>query len=164
MLIRRAHNHKGTTVVELALVLPFFLLLIFGIIDFGWYFFIEHTLQYATREGTRLALVGGSLQGKDGNPMTREDSIISTIKENASLAVNPSSLSIYIFPIGDDYKDPGNWQDPNSKPDAGSPGQYMRVKTQYTYKFLTPLIGALFTGGTILIEAQGTYRNELFDT
>ena len=164
MLKRRARNDKGTTVAELALVLPIFLLLIFGIIDFGWYFFVEHTLQYATREGMRLALVGRALQDEQGNPMNREDSIIKTIKDNASLAVDPSSLSIYIFPIGNDYKDPLNWKDPKNKPDAGGGGQYMRVKTQYTYKFMTPLIGAFFTGGAITVEAQGTYRNELFDT
>jgi hypothetical protein len=161
MLIRRTLNNKGTTVVEFAVVVPLFFLLIFGIIDFGWYFFVEHTLQYATREGMRLALVGRKLMDENGNSMSREASIIKTIKDNASLAVNPSSLSIHIFPIGGDYNDPENWE--NFDPDAGDPGSYMRVKTRYTYNFLTPLIGAFFTGGNTLVEAQGTYRNELFD-
>ena len=157
----RVHSGKGTTVVEYALVLPFFLLLVLGMIDLGWYFFVEHTLQYATREGMRLALVGRKLMDESGNPMSREASIIKTIKDNASLAVDPSSLSIYIFPIGNDYTDPANWE--NLDPYAGGPGSYMRVKTRYTYNFLTPLIGAFFTGGNTLVEAQGTYRNELFD-
>jgi hypothetical protein len=161
MLIRGARNNKGTTLVEFSLVVPLFILLTFGIIDFGWYFFVEHTLQYATREGMRLALVGRKLMDEHGNPMSREASIIKTIKDTASLAVDPSSLSIYIFPIGDDYTDPENWGDLD--PNAGGPGSYMRVKTRYTYNFLTPLIGAFFTGGNILVEAQGTYRNERFD-
>ena len=161
MLVQRAHNNKGTTLVELALVVPLFILLIFGIIDFGWYFFVEHTLQYATREGMRLALVGGKLTDANGNPMSREASIAKAIKDNASMAVDPSNLSIYIFPIANDYSDPKNWQ--NLPPDAGDPGSYMRVKTRYPYKFLTPLIGAFFTGGSTMVEAQGTYRNELFD-
>ena len=58
MLQRRKGNEQGATAVEFALVLPIFLLLTFAIIDFGRYFFVEHTLQYATREGMRLALVG----------------------------------------------------------------------------------------------------------
>jgi hypothetical protein len=161
MFIRRAPNNKGTTLVEFALVVPLFILLSFGIIDFGWYFFVEHTLQYATREGMRLALVGRKLTDESGNPMSREASIIKTIKDNASLAVDPSNLSIYIFPIGNDYSDPENWA--NLDPNAGGPGSYMRVKTRYSYNFLTPLIGAFFTGGNTLVEAQGTYRNELFD-
>jgi Flp pilus assembly protein TadG len=170
MFIRRTRNDRGTTIVEFALVLPIFLLLVFGIFDFGRYFFVEHTLQYATREGMRLALVGAG----GGTSEERAASIIATIKGHVSLAVDPSdpSLSIYIFQIGSDYSDPGNWQsfknnpkpgDPG--PNAGIPGSYMRVRTRYTYEFMTPLIGAFFTGGggKILVEAQGTYRNELFD-
>jgi hypothetical protein len=38
----------------------------------------------------------------------------------------------------------------------------MRVRTRYTYSFLTPLIGAFFTGGASIIQAEATYRNEMF--
>jgi hypothetical protein len=160
-MLRKTCNKKGATIVEFAMVLPLFLLFVFGIVDFGMYFFVEHTVQYATREGMRLALVGGTLQDAKGNPMSRVDSIIQTIKDHASLAVDPSRLSIYIYPIGNNYQDPQNWN--TLAPDAGDPGSYMRVKTDYTYSFLTPLIGVFFTGGKIRVEAQGTYRNELFD-
>jgi hypothetical protein len=162
MLIRRARNDRGTTIVEFALVLPIFFLLVLGIFDFGRYFFVDHTLQYATREGMRLALVGRKLNDQQGHPMTREASIIKTIKDNASLAVDPSdpSLSIYIYPVATGYGDPTGWD--TSQPNAGDPGSYMRVRTRYTYEFMTPLIGAFF-GGKILVETQGTYRNELFD-
>ncbi len=47
--------------MEFALTLPIFIILVIGIIEFGWYFFVQHTLQYATREGMRLALVGRTL-------------------------------------------------------------------------------------------------------
>jgi hypothetical protein len=164
MLLRRDRNDRGTTIVEFALVLPIFFLLVLGIFDFGRYFFVDHTLQYATREGMRLALVGRTLTDGNGNPMSREASIIQTIKDKASLAVDPSSLSIYIFQIGSDYQDPGNWKTfVGDGANAGGPGSYMRVRTRYTCEFMTPLIGAFFTGGNILVEAQGTYRNELFD-
>ena len=59
---------RGATLVEFAMVLPVFVLLLFGIIEFGRYFFVQHTLQFATREGTRLALVGGTLADANGNP------------------------------------------------------------------------------------------------
>jgi len=160
--IGRARNKRGTTVVEVAVVLPIFLLLVFGIIDFGFYFFVEHTLQYATREGMRVALVGAQLKDEDGLTLSREDSIKKKIRDSASLAVDPSTLSIHIFPIGSDYNDPLNWQDLPAN--AGNPGSYMRVKTRYTFEFLTPLIGTLFPGGMATIEAQGTYKNELYST
>jgi Flp pilus assembly protein TadG len=163
MFIRRARNDRGTTIVEFALVLPIFLLFVLGIFDFGRYFFVDHTLQYATREGMRFALVGRTLTDGNGNPMSREASIIQTIKDNASLAVDPSKLSIYIYPVAvaTGYGDPTGWE--TSTANAGDPGSPMRVKTRYTYEFMTPLIGAFFTGGKILVEAQGTYRNEMFD-
>ena len=80
------------------MVLPVFVLLLFGIIEFGRYFFVQHTLQFATREGTRLALVGGTLVDANGNPLTRVASIIKEIKDNASLAVNPSKIEIIYLP------------------------------------------------------------------
>jgi hypothetical protein len=148
--------------VEFAMVLPVFVLLLFGIIEFGRYFFVQHTLQFATREGTRLALVGGTLADANGNPLSRTASIIKKINDNASLAVNPAEISISIFPITATYSDPVGWDDPGVQPNAGEPGAYMRVRTRYTYTFLTPLIGNFFTGAARTIQAEATYRNELF--
>jgi Flp pilus assembly protein TadG len=161
MGIKRVGNKKGTTAVEFAMVLSLFVLLILGIVDFGFYFFIQHTLQFATREGTRLALTGQQLTDSKGNFISREASIVNTIKGYASVAVDPEQLNINIFRVGSDYSDPNDW---NKQVNAGSPGAYMRVRTTYTYAFLTPVIGAFFPRGNILVQAESTYRNELFST
>ena len=112
-------DRKGATVVEFALVLPIFALLLFATIEFGNYFFVQHTLQFATREGTRLALVGGTLNDP-GNPMTRQASITQTIKDHASIAVNPDALQINIFPVGAGYTDPANWETPSTPVEAAT--------------------------------------------
>jgi hypothetical protein len=143
---------RGATAVEFALVLPLFVLLMLGIIDFGRYFFVQHTVQFATREGTRLALVGGTLPN-----MSRIESIITKIEESAGLA-NLSGLEISVFPITG-YSDPMGWE---NRQDAGGPGQFMRVRTRYTYQFLTPFIGDFFSNGVNIIQASSTYRNEGF--
>jgi Flp pilus assembly protein TadG len=158
-LPRKMTERKGAAIVEFALVLPIFALLLFATIEFGHYFFVEHTLQFATREGTRLALVGATLNDPNGNPMTRQASIIQTIKDHAAMAVDPSTLQISIFPTGAGYTDPVNWQNTT---DPGTGGNYMRVRVQYTFNFLTPLIGYFFPSGQHLIIAQALYRNELF--
>jgi hypothetical protein len=150
---------RGATIVEFAMVLPVFMLLLFGIIEFGRYFFVQHTLQFATREGTRLALVGGTLVDADGNPLSRTASIIKEIKDKASLAINPAEILISIFPIPDTYSDPVGW---DAQQNAGDPGDFMRVRTRHTYRFFTPLIGNFFTGGANEIRAESTYMNEQF--
>jgi len=150
-------NRKGATAVEFALIAPIFFLLLFAIIDFGWYFFTQHTIQYATRAGTRLALVGMQLKDEEGNAMTREASIIKTIEDNAAVAVDPNELQINIFPVDPDYSDP---DDPTTN--AGSGGQIMRVRVSYTHTFFTPFIGKFFTEGKNEIRAEALYRNEGF--
>ena len=156
---KRAKCTRGATIVEFALVLVMFLMLLVGTIEFGRYFFVQHTLQFATREGTRLALVGGTLNNPQGVPLSREASIVTTIQNSARLAVNPAQLSISIFPVTTTYADPGNWQ---GLQNAGGPGDVMRVRTRYNFAFFTPLIGRFFPGGVNLIQAESTYRNELF--
>ncbi|HME46479.1 MAG TPA: TadE/TadG family type IV pilus assembly protein [Syntrophorhabdales bacterium] len=159
-LPRNVTDKRGFTIVEFALVLPVFALLLCAIMDFGHYFFVQHTLQYATREGTRLALVGATLNGPSGNSMTRQASIIQTIQNNAAVAVNPGTLQISIFPVaGPNYTNPANWQ---GMTNPGNGGDFMRVVVQYTFKFWTPFIGKFFPSGQQVITAQALYRNEMF--
>lgn len=50
-----AADRSGTAAVELALVLPFLLIIIFGSVELGNYFLNEHTLIKAVRDGSRYA-------------------------------------------------------------------------------------------------------------
>ena len=167
MTQRTLRRQKGVTIVEFALVFPLLMLLFFAVFDFGMYYFIQHSIQFATREGVRLALVGRTIPDGAGNPQSREASIIQTIKSKAAVAVNPTALQISIYPVdGTTYADPSGWQ---TTQDAGLPGNYMRVRTRYTYRFVTPLkfLMPLVIRWTppesFVISAQATYRNELFD-
>jgi Flp pilus assembly protein TadG len=76
-------NSKGSSAVEFALVVLIFFIFVFGVIDFGWYFFCQHTIELATREGARVGVVRG-----DNNSITQ------AIKDKASLAVHPNDLII----------------------------------------------------------------------
>lgn len=46
---------RAAAIVEMAVVLPLLLTILFGIIEFGWVFMIRLSLQHAAREGCRLA-------------------------------------------------------------------------------------------------------------
>ena len=54
---RRREDQRGATLVEFALVLPLFVLLLFAIIDFGWMFTQFLDVKQGAREGARLAIV-----------------------------------------------------------------------------------------------------------
>lgn len=57
---RKAEKDKkedGQAMVEFALILPIFLLILCGIIDFGWLFYNQLSLNNACREGARYAVV-----------------------------------------------------------------------------------------------------------
>ncbi len=157
------NNSRGNTMTEIGLLLFPFLLLMSSVFEFGWYYLHEHTLQHATREGMRLALVGGIVDDGQGNPLTREESIVRTIQKNSSWVMSIDHEDIAIFKVGDNYQNPDDWE--TAAPNAGNPADYMRVVVDYEHTFLTPFVGHIFSdNGKTSMRAQATYRNELYDT
>ncbi len=57
MKLRIKKRESGQAIVEFALVLPILLLLLCGIIDFGWLYYNQITLNNASREGARYAVI-----------------------------------------------------------------------------------------------------------
>ena len=53
-------RRRGSAAVELAVVLPFLLTLLFGIIEYGWVLCVRQTMVNAAREGARVASLMGS--------------------------------------------------------------------------------------------------------
>ena len=54
---RRFRGEDGQAMLELALVLPIFLLILCGILDFGWLYYNQLALNNICREGARYAVV-----------------------------------------------------------------------------------------------------------
>lgn len=52
-------KHKGQAVVEFALIIPLFLILVFGILEAGRLVFMQMTVAQAAREGARAVAVSG---------------------------------------------------------------------------------------------------------
>lgn len=53
MIIKNSRNEKGQAMVEMAIVLPILLLVLFGIIEFGWIFYNKLSVENGTREAGR---------------------------------------------------------------------------------------------------------------
>ena len=54
---RRSHGSRGAAAVELALVLPLFLVLLFGVVEFGLIMYAKGIITQASREGARYGVV-----------------------------------------------------------------------------------------------------------
>ena len=54
----KRRNQRGAAAVEFALVLPIFIALVFGIIQYGFYFWTAETANSAAREAARRVVVG----------------------------------------------------------------------------------------------------------
>ncbi|MGV7120845.1 TadE/TadG family type IV pilus assembly protein [Sphingopyxis sp. DBS4] len=55
---RLARSERAAAMVEMALVLPLFLALLMGILVYGQYFLLAHSVQQAANDGARAAIVG----------------------------------------------------------------------------------------------------------
>jgi Flp pilus assembly protein TadG len=56
------YRGRGSSVLDMALVLPILLALSFGTVEFGYYLFVKHNMQAAAREGARAAIVPSAVQ------------------------------------------------------------------------------------------------------
>lgn len=65
---RRRLARHGATMVELAIVLPIFLILVFGMLDLSIAVFRWHMLANAAREGARKAIVHGAMAPESWGP------------------------------------------------------------------------------------------------
>lgn len=58
-LNNRDKSRRGVAMVEMALMLPAFLLLTFAIIELGWLMYVRQSMNYAAREAVRIMAVRG---------------------------------------------------------------------------------------------------------
>ncbi len=65
MLRRQFKKDHGVAAVELALVLPLLLVILFGIIDFGLYFYNDLQLTHVARDAARHLTVGHEGDAQD---------------------------------------------------------------------------------------------------
>ena len=79
-------NRKGATTVEMAVVLPVFLLFIFGIIQYGHLMWVNNMLRNAVREAARY----GSTEG-----ITSEE-VIADVKKQMRGIVDVSQLNVTV--------------------------------------------------------------------
>jgi Flp pilus assembly protein TadG len=89
----RRRLRSGTTVTELAFILPIVVFLLLGAIDFAQVMYAYGTVSEAARAGARYAMVHGSMAASPVGPSANDANVATVVKNNAP-ALNPSGLTI----------------------------------------------------------------------
>lgn len=95
--MRRSRNHEGgASAVEFALVMPLFVALLFGMLEFGWYFWTAETTSSAARETARRIIVGDCWADPNAFAVAHGPRVTGTVlkdKNNSTIA-SPAGLKV----------------------------------------------------------------------
>ncbi len=130
---RGGAGRRGAAAVELAAVTPFLLMMLLGIIEFGWMFTVRQGLVTAAREGARVASLPGSTEAE--------------VEERVRTYLNPLGLTSYLFELT------------RATPENGQ-AETVRVSVPYAQ---VTLIGGFFTNTEFNLEATCSMRKEAVD-
>lgn len=87
-MLKLFRRKRGQALVEMALVLPILLLLVFGIVEFGRIYHCHMTLTSATREGARAGSVGAKTEVVE---QTVKDNLFGLNEEKVSITIDSGS-------------------------------------------------------------------------
>jgi Flp pilus assembly protein TadG len=124
---------RGQSMVEMALLLPLFLVFIFGIIEIGRAWWVKHVLVNAAREGARVLV----LPSGPGYPYATQDDVNEAARQAAKEYLAFAGLNdvAQIQVIDVNVTGPGN-------------ATIRKVGINITYPFDTPLPALLLSGSS----------------
>jgi Flp pilus assembly protein TadG len=155
---RYAERRRGQALVEFALVIPIFLLMVFGLLDMGRAVYSNHTLSQAAREAARLAAAQASWVGETtateatcntiGGPVCPAD--VAALKANVDAAANRMAVGLGVIPSAQVHMQcnpstsaapTGAWT--GSTCATRSSGSLVSVRIAYTFTMITPVVGQI---------------------
>lgn len=130
-------NERGAAATEFALLLPVFLMILFGIIEFGMIMYGREVVTNAAREGARAGIVQG--------PPKRTAGQITTIANSYLTGTGVSQSDVTFTPVGVGLASPNT----------------LTVTAAYNYRFLIPYIpNVLGIANPLVITTQAVMRHE----
>ncbi len=147
--LRAILDRRGGIAIEFALVAPILLIILLGIIQFGFAFFIKINMTNAAREGARVLAVGEAVVGT-----TSDDAICPATAGTAQFVTCSRLAETGTLGFTLAACDPDN---PNATLCPGATEVTVRVTIPRTAIALVDILG-LFASGTM--EARVTMRQE----
>ncbi len=143
----KAGNQNGIAALELTLLLPFLLILIFGIIEFSIILYDKQMITNASREAARAGIVYNE---PTDIPVSTMETVINHYCANRLISLKEGVTAPVLDP-------PPVYEDLST-------GRVLRVTVRYRYNFLVfQHVFALFGGSAgngLWLEAETTMRME----
>jgi Flp pilus assembly protein TadG len=90
------HEERGAAIVEMALVLPLLLALLMGVLVYGQYFMLAHSVQQAANDGARAAIIGLDAADRRAVAARAVARSLQTVSGAHSVAVSETSEAITV--------------------------------------------------------------------
>lgn len=163
-------EERGQALIEFALILPIFALIIFGLFDAGRAVYVNSVLSQAAREGARLGATEAGWVGVPDPGCVSDESAITATNPGAHvcpvsaaalkahivdaanrMTVGVDAIDVYISCNEGTVDDPapsGAWTDAdggagNACSLAASTGDVISVRVTHGYQPITPVVGSL---------------------
>jgi Flp pilus assembly protein TadG len=159
---RCRRSESGQALVEFALVLPLLMLIVVGIIDFGFAFNQWNTAQNAAREGARIAAVSNS-EATIKNRAKVTGGTIGLLPTDVTISCNRPSVGNTFYDCTQNLEGTGsctNGPCPTPGTWAEIEGDIVQVNVNHAYKFLTPLPRLIGMGSSLTLKASIQTRYE----
>lgn len=151
--MRERRREHGQALVEFALVIPVFLLVVFGLIDLGRFVFADSVLSQAAREGARVAAVEANwLSSTDtscGQPGGQAcpasvPALVTDIRNAANgmvAGLGGTIATVYVSCDAPGSEPTGAWIGATCI--SNRQGNVVSVRIVFTYNPITPVVGPM---------------------
>lgn len=175
---------EGAAALEFAIVVPVFLLLLFGIIEFSLIMFTKSVMEGATSVTSRLGKTGYTQEGQ-----TRAEMLAELLKEKTNGILDPDKIEIEtlvyesfsdiskaeplifdangngLYDAGDTYQDingNGAWDKDLGQAGLGQAGDIVVYKVHYPWSVKTPVMRQILGDeeGIFPLDVSVVVRNE----
>ena len=141
---RPGTRERGAALIEAAIIIPLLLLLVLGVVEYGFMVNRGTVINNAAREGAREAIFGSS------------ESEIEQHVRDAAASLEQADLTVTVT-----CKDADGTSCPGASYDAEwEPGGSAIVKVDYVYHFITPITNMVGLGTTQDLTAAVEMRIE----
>ncbi len=181
--LRKPLGTEGSTIIEFAIMVPVFLLLVFGTVEFSMIMFAATVIESATTNSARTGKTGYTAPG-----LSRQDFIIQSINNRTAGLLDPTKITVSskvytgfdkvgaaepftdsngngMYSVGEPYSDVngnGQWDSDMGTAGLGNANDIVLYTVSYPWPIMTPIIRNIL--GTVHnITVRTVVKNEPYN-